>query len=98
MKIMINKTYLTDVNDIFAQDLQDPTFANDVKAEMNKLNSAVAVRNEREAYGWTQHELAEKSGLPQSTIARVENGANISMNTISKIANAFGKTLQINFA
>lgn len=48
---MANKTYLTDIDDIFTQDLQDPTFANDVKAELNKLNSAVAVRNEREAYG-----------------------------------------------
>jgi transcriptional regulator with XRE-family HTH domain len=64
------------------------------------LNSAVAVRNEREAYGWTQHDLAERSGLglPQSTIARVENGANTSMDTISKIANAFGKSLKISFS
>lgn len=23
----------------------------------------MAVRNEREAYGWTQHDLAERSGL-----------------------------------
>ena len=98
MKRMANKTYLTDIDDLFAQDLQDPIFANDVKAELNKLNSAVAVRNEREAYGWTQHDLAEKSGLPQSTIARVENGANTSMDTISKIANAFGKSIQISFA
>lgn len=95
---MTNKTYLTDLDDIFAQDLQDPNFFNEVKAEMNKLSSAVSVRKEREAYGWTQRELAEKSGLPQSTIARVENGANISMNTISKIANAFGKSIQISFA
>lgn len=98
MRRMANKIYLTDINDLFAQDLQDPSFANDVKAELNKLNSAVAVRNEREAYGWTQHELAEKAGLPQSTIARVESGSNTSMDTISKIANAFGKTLQISFA
>ena len=87
---MANKIYLTDIDDLFSKDLQDPTFANDVKAELNKLNSAVAVRSEREAYGWTQHDLAE--------IARVENGANTSMDTISKIANAFGKSLQISFA
>lgn len=59
---MANKIYLTDIDDLFSKDLQDPTFANDVKAELNKLNSAVAVRSEREAYGWTQHDLAEKSG------------------------------------
>ena len=38
---MANKIYLTDIDDLFSKDLQDPTFANDVKAELNKLNSGL---------------------------------------------------------
>ncbi|WP_248000487.1 helix-turn-helix domain-containing protein [Lactiplantibacillus plantarum] len=29
--------------------------------------------------------------VPQATIARIENGSNASLDTIPKIANAFGK-------
>lgn len=95
---MTKRTYLTDVDDLFASDLRDPKFAEQVTAERNKLTSAVAVRKERENYGWTQQELAERAGVPQSTIARAEKGANVSMDTISKIANAFGKSVKISFA
>ena len=91
------KEFLNNVDDIFAKDLQDATFANHVQEEMNFLESAIAVRTERESYGWTQQNLAEKANLPQSTIARVEKGANINMKTISKIANAFGKSVKISF-
>lgn len=94
---MINKTYLTSVDDIFAEDLQDTSFENQVKVESNKLMSAIAVHDERERYGWTQQELAERAGIPQSTVARIENGANTSMETISKIANAFGKNVRLGF-
>jgi len=95
---MTEKDYLTKADTIFAQDLKNPQFANQVKVEKNKLTSAIAVRNERENYGWTQQELAERAGVPQSTIARIESGSNTSMETISKIANAFGKYVQIRFA
>lgn len=94
----MNKDYLTDVSDIFSNDMKNDAFRNDVKTEVNKLNSAVAVRREREEYGWTQQELASKAGVPQSTIARIENGANTSMDTMSKIANAFNKVISISFS
>lgn len=94
---MSKKDYLTNVDDIFAKDLQNSQFANQVKVEKNKLISAVAVHDEREKYGWTQQELAEKAGIPQSTVARIENGSNTSMDTLSKIANAFGKQVHLGF-
>ena len=43
----------------------------------------------------TQRDLAEKSGVPQSTIARIEKGANTSLTTMCKIAFALNKQLKI---
>lgn len=88
---------LTNLDDIFKEDMKDPNFAHGVQLEMNKLAGAVAIKQERENYGWTQQELAKKAGLPQSTVARIEKGANTSMDTISKIANAFGKGVVLSF-
>jgi DNA-binding XRE family transcriptional regulator len=44
------------------------------------------IRDAREAKGWTQAELAEKSGYSQQTISITENGyINISFLTLKKI-------------
>jgi transcriptional regulator with XRE-family HTH domain len=39
----------------------------------------------REAAGLSQRDLAAKSGVPQSTIARVERGSNTSVDTLNKL-------------
>ena len=61
------------------------------------LASAVAITKAREAAGLTQRELAERSGVPQSTIARIERGCNTSIDTLSKIAFALNKRVKISF-
>ena len=43
----------------------------------------------------TQRDLAEKSGVSQSTIARIEKGANTSLTTMCKIAFALDKQVKI---
>ncbi len=40
-------TYLTDVHDIFAKDMKDPKFAEDVRKEMDSLAKEVAAKNEK---------------------------------------------------
>ena len=52
----------------------------------------------REEAGYSQRELAELAHVPQSTIARIEKGANTSVDTLSKIAFALGKELKISFS
>ena len=48
------------------------------------------IRAARALIGWNQHELADKAGLSQTGIARIENGTNQpNSKTIQKIENAF---------
>ena len=75
----------------------DPNFAEGLLEEESKLESAVAVMEAREKAGLTQEQIAKKAGIPQSTIARIEKGNNTSINTMTKIALALGKTLDISF-
>ena len=53
----------------------------------------------REARGWTEYQLAEKSGLPQSTISSwFRKGMMPTIPSLEKICNAFGITISQLFA
>ncbi len=53
----------------------------------------------REARGWTEYQLAEKSGLPQSTISSwYRKGMVPTIPSLEKICTAFGITLSQLFA
>ena len=84
--------------DYLNQPLQDPQFKQEFENETTKLESAIAVTHVRKEAGLTQRELANVSKVPQSTIARIETGANTSVDTLTKIANALGKKLTVNFS
>ena len=66
--------------------------------ETTKLESAIALTKVRKESGLSQRDLATVSDVPQSTIARIESGANTSIDTLTKIANALGKRLTVNFS
>ncbi len=52
----------------------------------------------RKNSGLTQKELAEKSGIAQGDISKLEKGLkNPSLKTLEKIANALGMTLKLEF-
>lgn len=78
--------------------LENKEFRKGYTEELDKLLSSVAVMRAREEMGYTQKELAEKANLPQSTIARIERGANTSVETLSKLAIALDKKLVISFS
>ncbi|HIB1875196.1 TPA: helix-turn-helix domain-containing protein [Enterococcus faecium] len=84
-------------DDYLEKRLKEPEFKASFEAENAKLTSAVALMEARESAGLTQRELAELASVPQSTVARIERGNNTSFDTLSKIANALGKKLQVNF-
>jgi len=83
------------LDNIFEKDRNNPEFLEVYLEEKAKLENAVAVLKAREAAGLTQRDLAKKSGVPQSTIARIEKGANTSLSTMCKIAFALDKQVKI---
>ena len=69
-------------DDFLKEQLKDPKFKARFEKESANLESAIVIAKAREAAGLTQRDLAEKSGVPQSTIARIEQGANTSISTL----------------
>lgn len=53
----------------------------------------MTLRDFRRSYGLTQEEFAEKIGVSRITIARLETGAHVTLNTLVAISDAFGITL-----
>ena len=68
--------------DYLNEQLQDPEFKKEFENETTKLESAIALTKARR----------------DSTIARIESGANTSIDTLTKIANALGKKLNVSFS
>ena len=57
-----------------------------------------ALYTAREEQGITQAQLAERCGLKQSNLSRIESGGgNPSVATLQKIAHGLGKVLKIEF-
>lgn len=61
-------------DDYLAEQLKDPEFKVGFAVESTRLESAVALMNERERAGLTQRELAQRADVTQSTIARIKHG------------------------
>lgn len=56
---------------------------------------AVEIHNARKEAKLSQAEIAKRMRTTQSVVSRIENGANISLDTLSKYAAALGKKLEV---
>ncbi|MBN2981597.1 MULTISPECIES: helix-turn-helix transcriptional regulator [Cohnella] len=71
----------------------DPVRMNELEAVAQLVN---AIHQRRVELGWTQKELADKVGLHQESIARIENGGVVPrLDTVLKIAIALGMKLTL---
>ena len=90
---------MTDIdNYIEKRNRKNKNFKNTVNNEYKNLKLGKLIKELRENEGLTQEELAKKLETTKSAISRLENHTeNIRLITLEKIAETFGKTLNISF-
>lgn len=89
---------MSDFRNYLDQQLKDPEFAAEYEAQRPEYEAICALIAARLESNMTQKELAEKTGIRQSNISRIENGsASPTVDTLARIAAGMGKQLRIEF-
>lgn len=84
---------MSDFKNYLAQQMEDPAFAAEYEAQRPEYEAIRAVIAARLACNMTQKELAEKTGIRQSNISRIENGsASPTIDTLARIAAGLGSS------
>jgi len=80
------------------EQMKNPEFKIEYDALSAEYQLINAILDARKAANITQKELAEKTGIAQSDISKIENGnANPSLKTIERIASGMGMTVRVEF-
>lgn len=83
------------LDNLLEEELQDPDFKLAFERESIYLSIAVSIHQSRLDLHWTKSDLSKHSDVPVSTISKIENGNNTSIDTLTKLATAMGKSLKI---
>lgn len=86
------------LEDFLKEQLKDPEFRAEYEALEPEFAIIQAMIDARKNTGLTQKELAEKTGITQADISKLENGnANPSLRTLRRLAKGLGMRLKIEF-
>lgn len=78
--------------------LQNPEFAKEYEEIQPEMNVIRAMIDARVSQNLTQKELAERTGIAQTEISRLENGTrNPSIKLLQRLADGLGMVLNISF-
>lgn len=89
---------MTNFDKYMNEQMKNPKFRKEYDALAPQYEIIEQIIRERAAQNITQKELAERTGLKQSNISRLESGNyNPSVEFLQKIANGLGKELHIEF-
>ena len=89
---------MSDFRKSLEKHLQDPEFEKEYIATEEEYQLTRALIAARIEANMTQKELAERSGVRQSNISRIENGnCTPTLDTLRALAAGMGKKLVINF-
>jgi ribosome-binding protein aMBF1 (putative translation factor) len=82
--------------EVFSKSSKKKEFRRAYNEEIVRLRLARQIRALRTNHRMTQLVVAQKSGMPQSVIARIESGdRGISVDTLGRIAHTLGKEVQL---
>lgn len=88
----------TRFDDFLEEQLKDDEFRKEFEALQPEHAVIQAIIDARKESGLTQKELAEKTGIAQGDISKIEKGlANPSLKTLKRLAVGMGKVLKIEF-
>ena len=77
--------------------LKDPAFRAEWEALQPEMAAILAIMKARTESGITQKELAERTGIDQSVISKLETGERKpTLKMLQKLAAGLGKTVRIN--
>ncbi len=78
------------VNDHLKEKLQNPKFKENYEHFKVLTDIAVKIAIEREKLKLSQAALAEKAGITQQQLSRIENAHDYQLSTLSKVLSALG--------
>lgn len=80
------------------EQMRDPEFAKEYAEIQPEMDVIRAIVNARLSQHLTQKELAERTGIDQADISKLENGTrNPSINLLKRLAEGMGMALRIEF-
>lgn len=89
---------MTTLNEYFSQQMQDDDFRKEYEKIQPELAMIQALIDARNARNMTQKELAERTGINQADISKIENGTrNPSLKLLRKLAEGMDMVLKIDF-
>lgn len=85
-------------NDMLEKQLKDEEFRKEYEAFQPEMDIIKALVDARNSLNLTQKELAERTGINQADISKIENGTrNPSLNLLKRLADGMGMVLKIEF-
>lgn len=86
------------INDMLEKQLEDDEFRKEYEAIQPEIDIIKALVDARNSLNLTQKELAERTGINQADISKIENGTrNPSLNLLKRLADGMGMALKIEF-
>ena len=85
-------------DDMLSNQLKDENFRKEYEAIQPEMDVIRAIVDARTSQNMTQKELAERTGINQADISKLENGTrNPSVNLLKRLADGMGMALKIEF-
>ena len=89
---------MTQFNEFLEEQLRDPVLKKEYDALEAEFSIMQALIDARKQSGLTQKQLAERTGIAQADISRLERGTgNPSLKTLHRLTEGMGMRLKIDF-